>query len=326
MDLSQLRSRGFFLDYGQLRFDGTLQVSGGVISSIGNAYFVDPANGADDRNGKSYDMALATLQAAYNKCVSGNNDVVFLIGNGSGLDLETSLEWSKSYTHLIGVCAPTGIGKRARIFNGTGNDLTYMLKISGSGCVFSNLYIFQGSTGATALKNVWITGGRNYFHNVHIAGMGHATPADEADANSLYLDGAEECKFVECTIGVDTIARSAANSEIECASQATRNVFKDCLILSFADNAGHLFVEAGSSGLDRFLMFDGCTFINSVESTATTMTAGMSIHDTAGGLVLLKGCTIIGATDIAAADNGNVYVDGAAPTAGTSGIAIAATQ
>ena len=78
--------------------------------------------------------------------------------------------------------------------------------------------------------------------------------------------------------------------------------------------------------LDRLAMFKNCVFYNAVESTATTMSQAFSVNNSAGGMVLLQNCTLIGATDWAAANNGNVYISDAAPTAGTSGIAIAVTR
>jgi hypothetical protein len=56
------------------------------------------------------------------------------------------------------------------------------------------------------------------------------------------------------------------------------------------------------------------------------MTAAMNVHNTCGGMVMLKNCALIGATDWAAADNGNVYINGTAATAGSDGIMLAVTQ
>jgi len=44
----------------------------------------------------------------------------------------------------------------------------------------------------------------------------------------------------------------------------------------------------------------------------------------AGGLLLMTNCTLVGITEFGtdATSRGQIYVDGAAPTAGTSGIAV----
>jgi hypothetical protein len=55
------------------------------------------------------------------------------------------------------------------------------------------------------------------------------------------------------------------------------------------------------------------------------MTQAMNVHASAGGLIVLKDCQIVGATDVAAADNSNVYVDNVGGAA-TGGLGIVATR
>lgn len=106
-----------------------------------------------------------------------------------------------------------------------------MMTFSGSGCYFKNFSIFHGVDQAAALTAASLTGSRNYFENVRIAGIGNDTQ-DAAGACSLKLDGASENKFVDCVIGLDTIAAgSAANSEILVDGGASRNKFVNCTIV-----------------------------------------------------------------------------------------------
>lgn len=112
-----------------------------------------------------------------------------------------------------------------------GLDDATMVTISGSGCIFKNISIFHGVDQAAALTATSVTGSRNYFENVRIAGIGNDTQ-DAANACSLKLDGASENTFVNCVIGLDTIAAgTAANSEILVDGGASRNLFKDCKIV-----------------------------------------------------------------------------------------------
>lgn len=120
---------------------------------------------------------------------------------------------------------------------------------------------------------------------------------------------------------MDTAARSTTNAEIEFATSATRNRFKDCLILAYADNAGHLFIKAGATSIDRFVIFENCIFSNPLQSAATTMTEAIDGNAAAGGYILLKNCTLIGATDWEGTQT-ITYIDGAAPTGNTSGLAV----
>ena len=55
------------------------------------------------------------------------------------------------------------------------------------------------------------------------------------------------------------------------------------------------------------------------------MLQAMNVHDAAAGVVILKQCLLVGATNWCAADNGNVYADNAFAAA-TSGNAVALTR
>lgn len=288
-----------------------------------NVFFVDPANGSDSSDGKRPERPLASIEAAYALCTSGQNDVVAYIGGTSGNNLAAALDWSKSYTHLIGLCAPTMTAQRSRIFQtSTLTGASPLLTVSGSGCIFKNFYIFQGVDDATSLINVSVTGGRNYFENVHFAGGGHATQAIDGGA-SLKLDGAEENTFVGCTIGVDTIDAATGMVGILFDSEAHRNVFRRCIVRIRAGNAGAAFVEiADSTGIDRDTIFDSCLFLN---NSSTSLTSGFVIPSGMGAprKLLLKDCMILGSTKLDANDRGVLYGNMNAITgADLSGVAV----
>lgn len=291
--------------------NGVTSFGGIIVPDIpgnGKRFWVDPVNGSASYDGRSPQRAFAKLSTAHGYCTAGKNDVVYLIGDGAstGSARETAtLTWSKDATHLIGVTAPTMVAQRARIATASGSNFTPLMTVTANGCIFSNFSMFHGYDTAEAQICLRLTNAqRNYFSNVHIGGIGHATAGDDAGSASLHLDGASENTFDNCMIGLDTIARSTSNAEILIdvgTGACTRNIFRRCFISSYADNAGHFFVAAAASGaIDRYVWFDDCTFYNAVGSAATTMTAGMSIHATVGGLFLLTGSTaFIGCTDIA---------------------------
>lgn len=292
----------------------------------GNVYFVNGADGSDSNSGESPDQALLTINAAFAKCTANQNDIVYLIGDSSGVTMSAALDWNKNYTHLIGVCAPTRVGQRARIFQlSTLTGASPLLTVSASGCVFSNFYIFQGVNDNTSLINVSVTGGRNYFENVHFAGGGHATQAIDGGA-SLKLDGAEENTFVDCTIGVDTISAATGMVGILFDGEAHRNVFENCRVTMYAGNTGAAFVEvADGTGIDRYTIFDNCQFINS-NSDNFAMASGFVIPAFAANnssRILLKDCMIHGTTKLDASDQGVLYGNMNAVTgADASGLAV----
>jgi hypothetical protein len=309
---------------------GMLPIMGGA----GKVYFVDPANGSDGNSGLERGKALATVGAAYAKCVDKSGDTIYFLndGNTTGSSREATipLTWSKDNVHLVGLCAPTFISQRSRVTPVATAALTAapVIDVTGNGNVFANLQIahFGADTDSIGTQGVAVSGSRNYFYNVHIVGIVNAHTGDEATGVDLLIDGGSENLFRNCTIGVDTVARSTTNASVELTTQAARNVFDGCIFPMLADNAGALFVKAdGSSDLDRFVLFKNCTFMNAVESTGTSLTSACNVHNTSGGLVMFHNCQMAGVTDVAAADNGNVWVDNVGGAA-TGGLSIVATQ
>jgi hypothetical protein len=281
-------------------------------------YYVDPANGNDSYKGTSPKKPMKTITAAYAACTANQHDVVALIGDASSITLSAALTWAKDFTHLVGLCAPTNVGQRSRIFQlSTLTAASPLINITADGCIFKDLYIFQGVDDATSLVNVQVTGGRNYFENVHFAGGGHATQAIDGGA-SLKLAGAEECLFRGCTIGVDTIAAATGMAGVIVDTDAKRCTFDACNFTMYAGHAGAKFVEiADSAGFDRYLIFRDCLFIN--DSSVTTMTEAFTIPSGMGSAthrILMKGCGAVGVTDWESNDRGIMYLDSGTITAG----------
>lgn len=280
----------------------------------GNIYFVDPARGNDGYEG-TVERPFASLAAAEDKCVANQNDAVFYVAGASGITLEEALVWDKNYTHLIGLCAPTHAAQRARIFQlSTLTGASPLITISASGCIMKNFYVFQGVNDETSLINVQVTGGRNYFENVHFAGGGHASHAIDGGA-SLALGGAggscEENLFRRCTIGVDTVdAATGMRALAFNGSEAHRNRFEECTFRLRAGHAGACFIELDTTAaaIDRDTVFDNCLFINN--STAHDMDSAVVIPATAAGephLLLFKDCLFHNVTKIDANDRAMVF-------------------
>lgn len=289
-----------------------------------NAYLVDPASGSDSNPGDRWTKPLASIEAAEALCVANQHDVVVYLGGASGNTLAAALAWDKSYTHLVGLCAPTMAAQRFRIFQAaTLTGASPLLNISASGCIFKNFYIFQGVDDATSLINVKVSGGRNYFENVHFAGGGHATQAING-GGSLLLDGAEENLFKHCTIGIDTVAAATGMAGILFDGEAHRNVFEECLLTLYAGHAQAFFAEVlDATGIDRYTIFDRCKFINTAAQqmdTAFNIPAGLG----APRRIILEDCTLLGCDDWEDDDRGIVYTkSGIYTTGGNSGIAAA---
>mgnify|MGYP003643241635 CR=1 FL=1 len=321
---------------------------GGAPFYTGRWIFVDAVNGSDGATGTANDP-LATVYRAYSQMTSGENDVCVIVGDGSTTGTQRlslanaqatdstattgTLTWAKNACHLIGMTAPTKVGQRARFAppSGTYTQATFgsgnFIVVTASGCHFRNFSVYNGFSTGGASQIAWTdSGGRNYYENVDIQGAADAASAQSTSSRSMLLSGSTgEHTFVNCTFGTDTVTRTVANATLEFSGGSPRNTFVGCTFpfqTSSATTLGYL--VSAASGIDRWQLFDRCTFINNVQSTSTTMTGLGTMPASAGGLLLMKSCTMIGIGEFGtdATTRGQVYVDGGAPTAGSSGIAV----
>lgn len=300
-------------------------LGGNPYAQTGNVWYVDAVNGSDTaNNGTAWNQAFASLYAAHNAASDNNYDVIIVapagVSAGSGTDESAAVSggawtFSKNLITVIGSSAPTAISPRSRILWGTAGQSTSaaLLTVSGAGNSFINL---QFGTFVDNNILVTVTGDRNYFQSVHFAGIGDATAGDDASARSLIVSGAGECRFVDCTIGLDTVARSTTNASLELTGSCERNRFEHCLFPIFADNAGALFLKATTGNCyERFAIFEDCFFLNAVDGSSTTLTVGISNGGTGNGTLLLKDSWMRGATDMCDTYT-NVYVTN--PTVNTA--------
>ena len=314
----------------------------------GKTRFVRPRTGlGQGGQGYSPQAALTTLLRAQALAKANQNDVVRLMaeGNSGGNTAGTywctdyqaaTLDWAKDGVHLIGANAGPMMSHRSRIaFAADYAAVSNLMTVSAHGCRFENIEFYAGVVSANPTGCLKVTGNRNVFVNCHIAGIGHDNN-DITDAYSLYLSGSENI-FKHCTIGLDTIKRgSASNAEIIMGGAsptpiAARNIFEDCVILTWAEANTHHFLRRPATGHDRMLLFRNCLFLN----VGTNATAGVTMLEaldvTAGGhsgYIVLDNCWYKGALnwETASGVSGIVYSTGNVPVVSTgSGLALAVT-
>lgn len=322
----------------------------GLPLTTGNVYFVDYVYGNDGNTGAA-DSPMKTLYGAHARMAAGQNDVAVIVGDGSTAATQRlslanaqtidptatsgTLVWSKNACHIIGMAAPTRVAARARLAPPTGTytaatfGANTFVSVTASGCIFANFSTFPGFSTGNASFLGWVdSGGRNYYKNVQIGGFADAASAGGAGARALVVTGTTgENTFVDCTIGLDTVARSAANASLELAGGTPRNNFIDCTFPMTTSAATPLSILAtGAAAIDRWHDFERCRFINCMSSGATAQTVIVSMTDAApGGLLLMNRCTMVGNTSTNWGDTNalaNMYVDGGSPTAATNGIAL----
>lgn len=298
----------------------------------GKGIFVLPSTGLDGNTGKTVNRPIKTLAKALSLATADKNDVVYLVSESntaaSTTDYQsTALDWNKDGVSLVGINSGNQVAQRSRIAQlSTATGVSDLFTVSADNCYISNIHVFHGVDDATSLGAVKVSGSRNHFYRCHFAGIGHATQ-DAADNYSLKVTGSENL-FEECVIGLDTIARgTAANYEMTMSGGATRNIFRNCIIQTYAEANTHLFLKIAANGIDRWNLFDNCTFINMPTSTAsgTTMTEAFDITGggSPDGLILLKNCALVGATDWEAnVESAKTYIFAGTSTNNTAGLAV----
>ena len=292
----------------------------GIPAFTGNIFWVNESSGSDGNTGGPQDPLL-TLSQAHSLCTAENNDVVFFTGT---IHTAKTVTWSKNKTHLFGLGAPSQ-NNRARISQTGSTVFTPLVNVTGQGCIFSDFATFHGFANASTQICWTEAGGRNGYKNVQFYGGGDATAAAQAGMRSLLVSGSTgENLFDGCTIGLDTVVRATnGNASLEFTGASPRNKFRNCIFQANISTAGDVHVTVGSGGIDRWVLFENCTFINAVESGSTTMSAAITANASSGGAVLLQHPMSLGATAVATI--GPVYIIGNVPVATTSGVAIKAT-
>ena len=318
----------------------------------GTHFYCDPLNGSDYNNGTK-ETPFATLYRTHAAMTAGKNDVCHLISNGdttstARLSLALALTvdptattgtltWSKNACHLLGEAAPFCATNRARIapvatdIETTFNSLK-LVNVTAVDCVFANIEAYHGFATGAAGQICWTDNGRNTYLGVVLSGMGDAASAASAASRSLVCNGSVgESTFYGCEIGLDTVARTAANASIEFAGGTPRNKFIDCILPFYVTGGGTAalaFITSAASAMDRWQLIERCKFINSSKSGAGTNAAYLAtLAASSGGLLLFKDATLVGFTGYGtdATSRGQIYIDGGAPAAATTGLAVAPT-
>jgi len=281
---------------GGLSSFGMPVIPGGV-AVPGNVYWCDPTRGSDTTgDGKSPSTAKASLAAAYALTTADQNDTVMFIGGATGDNTAAAINWANSYTHLIGLSSTlAGVGQRCRVVGSSTVDPAQVITFAGNGCIVRSMQFFNGADNAADNGAVIVTGSRCEFTNVMFAGMGTAVASSastRAGGYSLKVSGGENL-FQECQIGLDTILRTAANSELILSGE--RNRFRSCDFVSQSATAGKFLVNLVTDADTRVSHFEDCLFYNNSSNWGTQINNAFTI--TGGGstyYVDLSRCRLVG--------------------------------
>lgn len=265
----------------------------GGVGFGGSKFYVDATNGKDSNSGLGPDEAVKTLSVAYALLTDNANDMLFLIGGASSLNIPTNFVWAKSYTHFLGLASSLRAGGRARLGHST--DFTPLFPVSGNGCQFANLHIQHGRGNAANLINAQVSGSRNSFFNCHFEGPLNTTEGGAAFRELQITNAAEANTFIDCNIGAwSAQATGATGREIELLGNVSDTYFENCMIRCMNDTAGHEMVEAGTGVGDGSITIEmeSCKFIQHDASATLTKL----IEHPTNGYILLNNCVAVRAT------------------------------
>jgi len=295
----------------------------------GNVWYVDYRNGDDDNTGKTWNKAFQTYSAAIDAVTSNNNDYILI--DGDSTVVETAIvTLSKNRVHTVGMNGALGhFGQGARVSctlsSGSANIATF--KNTGVRNTFTGIKFMNANTVAQGLYSVAEGGEFSRYFNCEFY---KSSDLNETAAAELLLNG-DSAMFYNCTLG--STANIIADNKIRPNVLLNRETltgkvcrdcyFENCLFLSKAGGTEHVAVYgSGATDVERMLMIKDSTFLNNALSAATPAHAvGFGAAQTQG-TVFLKNCSAVDYTLMAQASVG-IYVDGAVPTFGTSGVAVA---
>jgi len=195
---------------------------------------------------------------------------------------------------LIGT-AQNRVNQRSRI--GMSTTFTPMITVSGYGNYFANLYTMHG-TAAGDYTGWYVTGSRNCFDNVHLAGPMAALQGGHASYVGNYITGTENL-FKNCVFGTYTIDRDEVAPTLKIGPGF--NMFEDCtFVMSISDtDPYHILFDNSSASTE--VWFKNCQFhafsANQANKAAVafTFSGGYSAD-----IVLDSRCSFSGITKIAA--------------------------
>lgn len=308
-----------------------LSSGAGLPATPGKYIFVDYTNGSDGNNGESMDTPVKTVAQAYSLARTNKDDVIILMGNATHT-LTSMLTVAKNRVHFIGLDASGGrrYGQNAKISLGVTTAATDIatVQVTGVRCTFHNIKFLNENTVAEGIYCFVDAGEYTVVENCEIY---KSTDLDVTGAAELVANG-DSSEYRNCYIGSTVNAISGAilrpcvlvTGGIVSGKKARDVSFRNCIFARKCGNTGNRFVYgANATDVERLMLIEDCIFWNTALATATpAQNVAFGATQTEGS-VLLRNCSSIGAATAMSTTTG-VFIDGAAPTAATSGIAVQA--
>lgn len=316
-------------NYDILQLNQLIGGSAGLPATKGKYIFCDYGSGSDGNDGSSPSEAVKTVAQAYSLATTNMDDVIVLVGSSTHT-LSAMLTVAKNRVHFIGMDASGGrrYGQNAKVSLGVTTDATDIatLEVTGVRCSFHNIKFQNSNTVAQGIYCVVDAGEYTVFDSCEFY---KSTDLDVTGAAELVANG-DSSEYRNCYIGSTVNAITGAilrpcvlvTGGIVSGKKARDVSFRSCILARKCGDTGNRFVYgANATDVERIMLFEDCIFWNTALAAATpAQNVAFGATQTEGS-VLLRNCSSIGAATAMSTTTG-VFIDGAAPTAATSGIAL----
>lgn len=303
---------------------------GGIPMGLTKIIFVDYGNGSDGVSEKSNsaDRPWKTISKAYDALTTNKNEGIALMGS-SAHALTSMLTTAKNRIHLFGY-DPGGrmYGQNAKVSLGVTTAATDIGTILNTGVrnSFSNIKVMNTNTVAQGIYS-FVEGGE--YTVIDHCELYKETDLDQTGASELVMNG-DSAQVTNSLIGSLANAQTGTTirpgmlmtAGLAGAGKVARDVYVGNTV--FLKNSGHVngrhVYGANATDIERIMIMDSCTFVNSVLSAAVPAQCVAFGATLTVGQVLLKDCASINNTKLSTTTG--VLISGAVPTYATSGIAV----
>ena len=308
-----------------------MPVFGAGLPTFGDVWFVDYSKGSDAFDGRSPTTPFKTLSQAHTACTTNNND--FILINGYAEVVETAMiDFSKSRVHVFGCNGPPpglGYGAGARVSLGVTTAATDIATLKNTGVrnTFTGIKFSNSNTVAQGLYCVAEAGEYTRYNHCEFYKSSLLT----TDLTAEVLLNGDSSQFYGCTFGDLVNERGASTKERPnvlldretIAGKVARDCsFVDCTFLHKAAHVDVCFIYgANATDVERRLLLIRPVFWNCVLATADPADAVNFGAAQTDGDVLIIDHASINVTAVGGASL-NIYVQGAVPTAATTGKAV----
>lgn len=294
----------------------------------GNIWYVDYRKGSDTNDGKTWATAFRAYSAAVTAAASNNNDIIYVDGDSQVVEA-AMVTVSKNRLHTIGWNGAPGImGQGARIACTATAGATNIASVKNTGVrnTFTGIKFESAMTIAESLYAFVEAGEFTRFFNCSFY---KSSDLDDNGASEIAMNG-DTPMFYNCCFGSTANETGGIRPNvlvtggIVSGKKCRDAYFEGCIFLAKADDTDKVMVYgANATDVERLFYMKDCLFYNAkLASGVPAHAVGFGAAQTEGS-VILKNCTSVNCTVMAQAAVG-IYVDGAVPTFGTSGVSVAA--